>query len=137
MWLLSDYCILCLLLVTLLSGEECFLEASAINTNGVKVLALEFQRASIEEMRTIIQKARERSLDHDCVMQEMQTKEILLYCIIHDLLQPFTGVKRCLIFLGEEQLSSKGRLLIDIGIQESAKPERLIQNVLHTFAADV
>ena len=83
------------------------------------------------------QQRAERSLDHDRVLQEMQTKEILLYCIIHDLLQPFTGVTRCLILLGEEQFSSKGRPLIDIGIQESAKPERLIQNVLHTFAADV
>jgi signal transduction histidine kinase len=122
---------------TALNGEECFLEASAINTNGLKVLALEFQRASIEELRTIIQKARERSLDHYRVLQEMQKKEILLYCIIHDFVQPLTGLKGCLILLGEEQLSSKGRRLVDIGIQESAKQERLIQNVLHTFAADV
>jgi hypothetical protein len=87
---------------TVLSGEECFLEASAINTNGVKVLALKFQHASIEETRTIIQKAREQSLDHYRVLQEMQKKEILLYCIIHDLVQPLTGLKRCLILLGEK-----------------------------------
>src|SRR5215204_3479695 len=112
---------------TALNGEECFLEASAINTNGLKVLALEFQRASIEQMRAIIQKARERSLDHYRVLREMQKKEILLYCIIHDFVQPLTGLKGCLILLGEEQLSSKGRRLVDIGIQESAKQECLIQ----------
>ena len=39
--------------------------------------------------------------------------------------------------LGEEELSSKGTRLVDIGIQESAKQERLIQEVLYTFAADV
>jgi signal transduction histidine kinase len=122
---------------TALNGEECFLEASAINTGGLKVLALEFQRASLEQMREIIQKARERSLDHYRVIQEMQKKEILLYCIIHDLVQPLTGLKGCLILLGEEQLSAKGRRLVDIGIQEAAKQERLIQNVLYTFAADV
>jgi len=122
---------------TALNGEECFVEACAINTNGLKVLALEFQRASIEELRVIIQKARERSLDHYRVLQEMQKKEILLYCIIHDLVQPLTGLKGCLILLGEEQLSAKGRRLVDLGIKESAKQEQLIQNVLHTFAAEV
>lgn len=122
---------------TALSGEECFLEASAINTDGLKVMALEYQRASLEQIRTIIQTARERNLDHRRVLQEMQKKEILLYCIIHDLVQPLTGLKGCLILLGEEQLSAKGRRLVDIGIQEAIKQERLIQNVLHTFAADV
>lgn len=122
---------------TALNGEEYFLEASAMIADGKKMLALEFQRASIEQMRAIIQKARERSLDHYRVVREMQKKEILLYCIIHDFVQPLTGLKGCLILLGEERLSAKGKRLVDLGIQESAKQERLIQHVLHTFAADV
>lgn len=120
-----------------LNGEEYFLEASAINTDNLKVLALEFQRASLEQMRGIIQTARERNLDHYRVLQEMQKKEILLSCIIHDVVQPLTGLKGCLILLGEESLSTKGKRLVDLGIQEAAKQERLIQQVLHTFAADV
>jgi hypothetical protein len=49
----------------------------------------------------------------------------------------YPGAQGCLILLGEEQLSSQGRRLVDIGIQESAKQERSIRNVVHTFAADV
>jgi signal transduction histidine kinase len=120
-----------------LNGEECFLEASAINTEGHKILALEFQRASIEQMRAIIQKAREHKLDHYRVLQEMQKKEILLSCIIHDLVQPLTALKGCLLLLAREQLSMKGKQLLDIGLQETATQERLIQNVLQTFTADV
>jgi signal transduction histidine kinase len=46
-------------------------------------------------------------------------------------------IEGSLILLGEEEFSSKGRRLVDIGIQESAKQKRLIQKVLPTFAADV
>ena len=119
------------------SGEDYHLEASALHVNGRQVLLIERQLSLFGDAHAILQKARENNLNLQHVVQETQKKEILLHCIIHDLVQPLTGMKGCLTLLQEEPLSVKGKRLVELGEQQARKQEELIHDILHVFAAEV
>jgi len=46
------------------AGEECFMEATALCTNGAKILLIELSRYTYTEKQSIIQKGRELDLDY-------------------------------------------------------------------------
>ncbi len=119
------------------SGTEYHLEASAVYGNGRNVLVVERLHTLFGDTHAILQKARENNLDHQRLLQETQKKEILLHCIVHDLVQPLTGMKGCLALLNEEPLSSKGARLVELAVRQVRKQESMIQDILHVFAAEV
>ncbi|MGE0827518.1 MAG: sensor histidine kinase [Candidatus Binatia bacterium] len=118
-------------------GREHYLEASAVNIRGRHMLLVECLHSSYRQMHTILQKARENNLIHQQLVEEVQKKEILLHCIVHDLSQPLTAMKGCFTLFVEEQLSTTGRRLVEIGNQQVRKQEDLIQDILQIFAAEM
>lgn len=119
------------------AGENYYLEASALQVKDRQVLLIERQLSLFGDMHAILQKARENTLNLQRLVEETQKKEILLHCIVHDLVQPLTGMKGCLTLLQEESLSVKGKRLVALGEQQAEKQEALIQDILHVFAAEV
>jgi hypothetical protein len=122
---------------TLSSGEEVFLEASAARAGANRLVLIERLGSQYEENRSLLQKARELSLEEQRRIKETQKKEILLHCIVHDLAGPLTGIKGCLSLLKFENLSPKGKELLEAGLRQSVKQEKWIRTILEVFSAEV
>jgi signal transduction histidine kinase len=119
------------------SGEDLHLEASAICLGSRRVLLIERLGSRYTENQSLLQKAREISLEEQRHVKETQKKEILLHCIVHDLAGPLAGIKGCLSLLKSENLSPKGRELLEAGLGQTVKQEKWIRTILDVFAAEV
>lgn len=117
-----------------LLGADFYLEASAVSLQDRKVLLI---ASNYQEQQFIIQKARENSLTHENLLKEIQKKEILIHCIIHDLAGPLTGIKYCLELLSLQNVNSKAIEYIEIGKKQCYKQEVLIREILDAFSAEV
>ncbi len=122
---------------TTTDGAECHLEASALLVNGAEVLLVQELIESYEERRKLLQRARENSLNYQRLIKEIQEKEVLLHCIVHDLAGPLMGLKGLLTLLGREELSESGQRRLRLGQQASEKLESLMQGILEVFSAEL
>jgi signal transduction histidine kinase len=95
--------------------------------------------ASISErqQRLMQQKGNESSLNYQRLLKEIQKREILLHCIVHDLAGPLMGIKGGFELLAAEPISEKGRKYLDIGLRQANKQEALIREILQAFSAEV
>lgn len=118
-------------------GHEHYLEATAVCLGERKLLLLAFPTMEYEEKHAIIQRARENSLAYARFNKELQKKEMILHCIIHDLSGPLTAIMLGLSLLNAEALSAAGQRAVEIGILQASKQKALIQQILDVFAAEV
>ncbi len=95
--------------------------------------------ATTQEMqqRLMQQKGNELSLSYQRLVKEIQKKEILLHCIVHDLAGPLMGIKGGFELLAKENISEQGRKFLAIGLRQSTKQETLIREILQAFSAEV
>ncbi|MEC4815439.1 MAG: HAMP domain-containing sensor histidine kinase, partial [Scytonema sp. PMC 1069.18] len=90
-----------------------------------------------EEKQHIVQKGRESKLNYQKTLKEIQKKEILFHCIIHDISGQLSGINCCLALLEFENLTPKGKERLEIGKKQSIKQEMLIREVLDAFSAEM
>jgi signal transduction histidine kinase len=83
------------------------------------------------------QKGNELSLNYQRLVKEIQKKEILLHCIVHDLAGPLMGIKGGFELLAEENISEQGRKFLEIGLRQATKQATLIREILQAFSAEV
>ena len=119
------------------NGESYQLEAAVLRIDKYKLLLIERLGHGFTEKQSALQQARETQLDYQQLTKEIQKKEILLHCIIHDLAGPLTAIKGSLDILGLQDLPPEEREFLTIGQLQVAKQERLIQDILDVFAAEV
>jgi len=95
--------------------------------------------ATLEEFqqRLMQQKGNEASLNYQRLAKEIQKKEILLHCIVHDLAGPLMGIKGGYELLASEPISEQGRKFLEIGLRQANKQETLIREILSAFSAEV
>jgi signal transduction histidine kinase len=120
-----------------ISGNECHLEASAVRLKNKKILLISLVEIAYKEKHSLIQKARETSLNYYNFFKEIQKKETLIHCIVHDLTGQLTGINYCFELLAFQNLTPKGREYLEKGRKQSKKQEMLIRDVLNAFAAEV
>jgi CheY-like chemotaxis protein len=89
------------------------------------------------ERQKLYQAARDALLEHERLIREIQKKEILLHCIIHDLSQPLTAMRGCFSLLSLEDLSADLRRMVETGQRESQRQEQMIRGILQAFSADL
>jgi signal transduction histidine kinase len=118
-------------------GRELPLECLALRVGKKKLLALQSRVAAFAERSRILQTARDGLLAHERLLKEIQKKEILLHCIIHDLSQPLTAMRGCFDCLMLEDVSPRTQHLAELGRQQSEQQEEMIREVLKAFAADL
>ncbi len=118
-------------------GRELALEASAFRMAGKRILLIRNPQKRFAEDVQVLQKARESALAHEQLLREIQKKEILLHCVIHDLSQPLSAIGGCFSLLAAEALSPKLRGLIEIGQRQSQNQEEMIRGVLQAFSAEL
>lgn len=90
-----------------------------------------------KQQRLMQQKGNELSLSYQRLLKEIQQKEILLHCIVHDLAGPLLGIKGGFELLANENISPAGRKFLEIGLRQADKQQKLIEEILHAFAAEV
>lgn len=119
------------------SGGEVPLEASALFLGGHPILLLRNLSATFAAQQELFQTAREALLQHERLEREIQKKEILLHCIVHDLSQPLTAMRGCFDLLSVENLPMSVTRYVAIGHRESQRQEHMIRGILEAFAADL
>ncbi|MGA8144456.1 MAG: response regulator [Candidatus Acidiferrales bacterium] len=118
-------------------GHDMPLEAAALHVGGKNVLLLRNLSRTYAERQKLYQAARDSLLEHERLMREIQKKEILLHCIIHDLSQPLTAMRGCFSLLALENLSADLRRMVETGQRESNRQEQMIRGILQAFSADL
>ena len=120
-------------------GQRLSLEASAITgSDGRKLLILERADEAHRTRNAFIQRARNLSVQHELLEEEIQKKEILLHCIVHDLASPLGAISCCLEALSEGSLKpGQSRTLLDIARRQVGRQEALIRQILDVFRADL
>ena len=118
-------------------GDSYQFEASALRVGKQKLLLIERLGRGFDEKQSALQQARETQLDYQQLTKEIQKKEILLHCIVHDLAGPLTAIKGSLDVLAFQDLPPEEQELLKIGQLQVAKQERLIQDILDVFGAEI
>lgn len=116
------------------AGQEFYLEASAVCLQERKILII---ASNYQDKQSLIQKARENNLNHYNLVKEIQKKEILIHCIVHDLAGQLTGIKYCFELLSLQSLTPKALEYLEIGRKQCRKQEILIREILDAFSAEV
>jgi signal transduction histidine kinase/CheY-like chemotaxis protein len=118
-------------------GREIPLEAQAWRVDGRRILSIHSPQAQFQAQSHVLQTARDSALVHERLLKEIQKKEILLHCIIHDLSQPLAAIRGCLDVLAHDHASADSKRLIELGRQQSERQDAMIHQVMQAFAADI
>ena len=121
---------------TLPDGSEQLLQAIALFVDEHPLLLIRVP--SEQETRSIYQQAREQRLENEHLIEEINKREILLHCIVHDLSNPLSGIKGALdVLTMEELIEPDGTELVELGLRQAKKMQSLIKSILSTFANEV
>lgn len=91
-----------------------------------------------DERRQILQAARENGLQLRRLAKEIERKEVLLHCIVHDLAGPLTSIEGALEMLGRDDLpAATVRRMVDIGRRQARALEGRIRQILGVFRAEL
>ncbi|MGB9467932.1 MAG: response regulator [Candidatus Acidiferrum sp.] len=119
------------------AGREIPLEAIALQSEGRRYLALHSAEPQFQERVQLLQTARNSLLDHERLQREIQKKEILLHCIIHDLSQPLSVMSVAFDCMTGEEISSRGKSLLELGKRAGDQQSTMIRDILQVFSADL
>jgi len=119
------------------TGREIPLQATALLAEGKQLLALRSPDREYGERVEVLQTARNALLEHEKLQREIQKKEILLHCIIHDLSQPLSAMRGSFDCLSTESTSDQGKKFIALGKLATQQQESMIRQILQVFAADL
>jgi signal transduction histidine kinase/DNA-binding response OmpR family regulator len=120
-----------------LANHETPLEAWAVRLDGKKILIVRDLSSSYAERQQLFQTARDSLLEHEQLLHEIQIKEILLHCIIHDLSQPLNAMRGCFNLLSMEKLPGEQQRMIETGQRESQRQEQMIRGILEAFSGEL
>jgi len=118
-------------------GKEIPLEASARSLDGKRILLIQNLSESFGQQQKWFQTARNSLLEHEKLLKEIQKKEILLHCIVHDLTQPLSAMNGVFHLLGGENLPGALRKYVKAGERESQRQELMIRGILEAFSSDL
>ena len=118
-------------------GREYALEACALWLTGKRILFIQNPQQQYDERHQTLQTARDSLLEHERLQREIQKKEILLHCIIHDLSQPLTAMRGCFALLALTDLPPDMKEVVEIAERQSQKQEAMIRGILEAFSAEL
>lgn len=119
------------------SGREISLDATALWLDGKRILLVRNPQSKYAADARVLQTARDSLLEHERLLREIQKKEILLHCIVHDLSQPLTAMRGCFSVLKMQPLGDKLKTLVEIGNRQSHTQEMMIRGILEAFSSEL
>jgi len=118
-------------------GSDIPLEASARTLDGKRILLIQNLSETFGQQQQWFQTARNSLLEHEKLRKEIQKKEILLHCIVHDLTQPLSAMNGVFHLLEREHLPAELRKYVKAGERESQRQELMIRGILEAFSSDL
>ncbi|MCK6445325.1 MAG: HAMP domain-containing histidine kinase [Planctomycetes bacterium] len=118
-------------------GREWPLQASALDVGGRRLVFVEWLDERYAELRAILQRARQTTLEFDSLHREVLKKEVLLHCIVHDLKSPLAGIVGSLSLLADGEQDAARRELVAIALESARRQEVMIRQVLDVFASEL
>lgn len=118
-------------------GREIPLEATARSLGGKRILLLQNLSETFEQQQQWFQTARNSLLEHEKLLKEIQKKEILLHCIVHDLTQPLSAMNGIFNLLERGNLPPALHKYVKAGERESQRQELMIRGILEAFSSDL
>jgi signal transduction histidine kinase/DNA-binding NarL/FixJ family response regulator/HPt (histidine-containing phosphotransfer) domain-containing protein len=119
------------------SGREIPLEASAYFLDGKRLLIVRNLSETFDQQQELFQTARDSLLVYEKLLREIQKKEILLHCIVHDLTQPLSAMNSVFHLLEREHLPAQLKKYVKTGERESQRQELMIRGILEAFSSDL
>jgi signal transduction histidine kinase/HPt (histidine-containing phosphotransfer) domain-containing protein len=119
------------------NGQEIALEAKALTQSGKHLLAIHSPEKLYEEKVQVLQTARNSLLEHEKLLREIQKKEILLHCIVHDLSQPLSAMLGSFDCLALEVDPKNAAKFIELGKHAGQQQELMIREILSAFSAEL
>lgn len=85
----------------------------------------------------LLQSARERNLAHEQLNRDIERKDVLAHCIVHDLKGPLSCMQGYLqLALSRNMPDSQRHEFLDLALRQCRRQENLIGEVLDVFAAE-
>jgi signal transduction histidine kinase/CheY-like chemotaxis protein len=119
------------------SAKDAPLEASAYWLEGKQILIVHNLSDTYAQQQAWFQTARDSLLEHEKLRKEIQKKEILLHCIVHDLTQPLSAMNGVFSLLKREALAPALKKYVTAGERESQRQELMIRGILDAFSSDL
>jgi signal transduction histidine kinase/HPt (histidine-containing phosphotransfer) domain-containing protein len=113
------------------------LEAMALYLDGKPFLAIHSPDQQFREQSQVLQTARDALLEHEKLLKEIQKKEILLHCIVHDLSQPLSAMRGSFDCLAVEDDADRIAKFVDLGKNAGERQEAMIREILKAFSSDL
>jgi len=102
------------------------------------LLAIERLREFASEIEMPLQAARESRLHYERLQKEIDKKELLLHCIVHDLKGTLAGMLGVLSLMKQHELGAERvHELTELGVSQARKQEAMIQGILDAFASEI
>lgn len=119
-------------------GRAVTLEASAMELDGRKLLLIAPPTLNLDAVQQLLQSARDEHLSRERERKDVEQREVLLHCIVHDLSNPLSGLKGSLQLLAEDNLVQRdGTELLEIATRQVDRMQTQIRAILDAFRADV
>ncbi len=119
------------------AGGEHRLMAWAVRADDRALLLVNDASVTFQAQSEVVQQAREQALVHGRLVKEIERKDVLLHSIVHDLRSPMVAVHSTLQLLDSDGLDERDRRLVQGGLTQLQRQDRLIRTILDVFAADV
>ncbi|MGZ3422831.1 MAG: sensor histidine kinase [Polyangiales bacterium] len=117
-------------------GREVHLQATALRVSGSDLLLVERSDALHDAEQQLLQRARELRLTHDALSREVEQKDVLVHCIIHDLQGPLNTILGTLSLFEERELPTQLSSLAATAQRAAQRERDLIRDILQVFAAE-
>ena len=106
-------------------------------TDGRGIVVVELKSMSLNEMQSTLQRQRDAELSYEGLSHEMQVKDVLLHCIVHDLRGPLSSLVGAFSLLETGRLSEADREeTIEMGLRQAKRQDEMIKHVLEVFSAE-
>ena len=106
-------------------------------TDGRGVVVVESKNMSLDEMQSSLQRQRDAELSYEGLSHEIQVKDVLLHCIVHDLRGPLSSLVGAFSLLETGKLDEADqREAIEMGLRQAKRQDEMIRHVLDVFGAE-
>ena len=117
-------------------GEELPLEATALRIGPRGLLVITRCDELYRERRLLLQRARELRFTYDALSREIEQKDILMHCIVHDLASPLQTILGVLSSLDERDPPGEQGVMIDLALDAALRQRSMIREILSVFASE-